>query len=81
MTIEDRINRNMFLSFLILFLLFFINILILNLIFKKKSNKIIWNIVIAILIIISIGIVGAISLGFYYFEEIKLIYELYYLFS
>jgi len=81
MTIEEKINFNMFLAFSILFLLLFGNFLILRLIFKKKSNKIIWKIFIALNIIISLAFLVAIILGFYYFEEIKLIYELYYLFS
>ncbi len=75
------INRNIVLVIMGIILVIIFNILLIRLIFKKNWNKIFKKIVIAMLVILIIALISVLCLILYYIEEIKMIYELYYLFK
>ena len=77
--IDKVINRKLFIIYFIIFTILLINILFIRLIFKKNWNKILKTILIVLLSIITLAILIVTLISIYYIEELKIIYELYYL--
>ena len=77
--IDRVINRKLFFIYFVIFSILLVNILLIRLLFKKKWNKILKTILIVVLSIITLAILIASLISIYYIEELKIIYELYYL--
>ncbi len=77
--LDKRVNRKLFIIYFVIFTILLVNILLIRLIFKKKWNKIFKTILIVILSIITLTILVFTIISLYYIEELKIIYELYYL--
>ena len=78
---ENIVIRNIILVIFVIFVIILLNIFIIRLIIKKKRNKIIRNLLIVLFSLFTIVEIIALGLIIYYFEEIKIVYELYYLFN
>ena len=77
--LDREINRKLFFIYLFVFSIIIINILLIRLLFKKKWNKILKNILIVVLSVITLALLIITIISIYYIEELKIIYELYYL--
>ncbi len=77
--LDKRVNRKLFFIYLVVFSILLVNILLIRLLFKKKWNKIFKTILIVVLSIITLAILITALISIYYIEELKIIYELYYL--
>ena len=76
--VQALINRNITIIISIGILIFLLNIFLIRLILKKKWNKILKKCLIIIFSLIIIADIIALGLFFYYQEEIKLGFEIYY---